>query len=137
VTIDAPIGRDPMERRRMAVVEGGRKAVTRVGVRASYSVAELLDVALGSGRTHQIRVHLAHLGHPVVGDVVYAPGWERGFGGERRSVARDLAARADRQLLHAQSLEFNHPTTGKRVRFDASLPDDFQATVDWLEEIGR
>jgi 23S rRNA pseudouridine1911/1915/1917 synthase len=137
LTIDAPVARDPRDRKRMAVVDGGRNAVTRVGERASYAVAELLDVSLGTGRTHQIRVHLAHVGHPVVGDSLYAAGWERGFGGERRRVARDLAARVDRQMLHAHSLEFEHPVTGERLTFEAPMPADFADTVAWLEEIGR
>jgi 23S rRNA pseudouridine1911/1915/1917 synthase len=137
LTVDAPIGRDPTERKRMAVVEAGRRAVTRMRVRSSFSVAELLEVALGTGRTHQIRVHLAHEGHPVVGDSVYGAGWERGFGGDRRGVARELALRAKRQLLHATALEFDHPTGWERMRFDAPLPEDFSSIVSWLEGIGR
>ena len=89
--LEGPIGRDPRHRQRMAVVEGGRPARTRVRVRERWRRADLLDVALETGRTHQIRVHLAHVGHPVVGDAVYGAGRERGMGGpDRPSPAPSL-----------------------------------------------
>ncbi len=134
LTVDAPIGRDPSERTRMAVVEGGRRAITRVRVRERWPAAELLDVALGTGRTHQIRVHLRHLGHPVVGDGVYGPGWERGMGGEARRWAQELARRVPRQFLHAATLAFSHPRSGERLRFQAPLPPDLAGVVAWVRE---
>ncbi len=130
-TVDEPIGRDPRHRQRMAVVDGGRRAVTRVRVRERWERADLLDVSLQTGRTHQIRVHLAHLGHPVVGDVVYGPGWERGLGGTGQAWARELARRVPRQFLHAAQLVFDHPESGKRMRFRAPLPADLLPAASW------
>ena len=131
VTIDAPMGRDPRDRKRMAVVEGGRNAVTRVRVRESWPAADLLDVALKTGRTHQIRVHLAHIGHPVVGDSVYGRGRERGMSGAARPWALELARRAERQFLHAAELTFVHPASGERMSFAAPLPADLEGIVTW------
>lgn len=115
----------------MAVVEGGRRAVTRVRRRERWPAAELLDVALQTGRTHQIRVHLASLGHPVVGDAVYGAGWEKGMGGRVRTWAREFATRVPRQFLHAARLAFVHPGTGERMRFEAPLPDDLADAARW------
>jgi 23S rRNA pseudouridine1911/1915/1917 synthase len=131
LTIDAPIARDPKERKRMAVVEGGRHALTRVRVREVWERADLLDVALKTGRTHQIRVHLAHIGHPVVGDDVYGQGWERGMGGPARAWAQELARRTPRQFLHAAELVFDHPVSGERMRFSSPLPADLAAVAAW------
>jgi 23S rRNA pseudouridine1911/1915/1917 synthase len=131
LTIDAPIGRDPRDRKRMAVLEGGRRAVTRVRVRERWMRADLLDVALKTGRTHQIRVHLAHVGHPVVGDGLYGAGWERGLGGPSRAWTRALARRTPRQFLHATELVFDHPVSGVRQRFQAPLPGDLDAVAAW------
>ena len=126
-----PIGRDPVERQRMAVVEGGRHAVTRLRVVERWLGAELLQVALGTGRTHQIRVHLAHIGHPVVGDAVYGVGWERGIGGNARQWAKVLGQRVKRQFLHSWRLSFEHPVSGEAMRFEVPLPEDLQACADW------
>lgn len=136
VIIDAPIDRDPRDRKRMAVVEGGRSAITRAEVRERWLRADLLDVALKTGRTHQIRVHLAHLGHPVVGDTVYGAGWERGLGGPTRRWVDQLARRATRQFLHAAELAFEHPVTGAPMRFAAPLPPDLQEIADWAVDAG-
>jgi len=134
VTVDAPIGRDPGDRRRMAVVEGGRRAVTRIRTRERWRAAELLDVSLKTGRTHQIRVHLAHLGHPVVGDAVYGGRWARGMSGPSHGWAKELDRRAVRQLLHASDLAFRHPLTGEEMHFRAPPPRDFEAVVTWARE---
>ena len=130
LVVDAPIGRDPSDRKRMAVVEGGRRAVTRARVRERWRAAELLDVALETGRTHQIRVHLAHRGHPVVGDPLYGPLWERGMGRDR-AWARELSKRVTRPFLHAAELAFDHPETGARMRFHADLPPDLAEAAAW------
>ncbi len=132
--VDAPIGRDPRNRKRMAVVDGGRRAATRFRVRDRWPAAELLEVALESGRTHQIRVHLLHLGHPIVGDPVYGVGWERGMSGPARGWAMELARRVPRQFLHAAVLAFDHPSTGEPMRFEVPLPPDLAHVVEWVEE---
>jgi 23S rRNA pseudouridine1911/1915/1917 synthase len=115
----------------MAVLEDGRRALTRVRVRERWHRAELLDVALKTGRTHQIRVHLAHIGHPVVGDGVYGSGWERGMRGGEGTWPRDLARRVPRQFLHATELAFDHPLSGEVMRFRSHLPEDLTAVVEW------
>ena len=131
LTIDASVGRDPRDRKRMRVAEGGRRAVSRARVRERWLAADLLDVALQTGRTHQIRVHLAHVGHPVVGDHVYGPGWERGMGGAAHRWAAELARRTRRQFLHAAELTFDHPVTGERMLFRAALPEDLAGVAAW------
>ena len=134
--VTAPIGRDPVERQRMAVVEKGRYAVTRFRVVERWLGAELLRVALGTGRTHQIRVHLAHIGHPVVGDTVYGVGWERGMGGKARQWAKRLNQRVERQFLHSWRLSFEHPVSGAAMRFELPLPEDLQTCAEWARNDG-
>ncbi len=135
--VDAPIGRDANDRKRMAVRRDGRRAVTHIRIRERWPAAELLDVGLETGRTHQIRVHLAHLGHPVVGDSLYGAGWERGMDGPVRGWARELARRVPRQFLHASRLAFQHPATGKTMRFEAPLPDDLATAAAWARGADR
>lgn len=130
-TVDAPLGRDPRDRKRMAVRTDGRRAVTHIRVRAQWEAADLVDLALETGRTHQIRVHLAHLGHPVVGDALYGAGWERGMSGPARAWAQALARRVPRQFLHARRLQFRHPVTEEVLTFEAPLPEDLAAVVRW------
>ncbi|HEX9885095.1 MAG TPA: RluA family pseudouridine synthase [Longimicrobiales bacterium] len=129
--VDAAVGRDSRHRRRMAVREDGRRARTRARVLERWVAAELLDVALHTGRTHQIRVHLAHVGHPVVGDATYGPAWEKGMGGTGHAWARELAARVPRQFLHAARLQFEHPVTGEVVLFRSPLPPDLEPVAAW------
>jgi 23S rRNA pseudouridine1911/1915/1917 synthase len=130
--VDAPLGRDPANRRRMAVVaEGGRRAVTHLRVLESWPAAELLEVGLETGRTHQIRVHLAHLGHPIVGDELYGAGWGAGMSGAIRPFAQALARRTPRQFLHAHRLAFRHPGTEEVVRFESPLPPDLARVAEW------
>ena len=131
LTVDAPVGRDPRDRKRMAVTSAGRRALTRVRVRESWEAAEYLDVSLRTGRTHQIRVHLTHLGHPVVGDQVYGPNWAKGMSGQARGWARELERRAPRQMLHSSILSFVHPRSGDEMRFDSPLPPDMESVVRW------
>jgi 23S rRNA pseudouridine1911/1915/1917 synthase len=134
VSVDAPIGRSSSHRKRMAGVEGGRAARTHFTLLERWRAAELLRAELETGRTHQIRVHLRHIGHPVVGDSVYAAGWERGFGGPDHGWAAELSRRAGRQFLHAGELEFTHPRTGRRERFTSPLPEDLRAVADWARD---
>ena len=131
VTIDAAIGRDRKDRKRMAVMEGGKAALSRAVVRERWTRADFLQVALKTGRTHQIRVHLKHIGHPVVGDAVYGVGWERGMGGPQHAWAKELARRVPRQFLHAAELAFVHPISGERMHFEAPLPEDVAQVAAW------
>ncbi len=132
VTVDAPIGRHPTERTRMAILhEGGREARTHFRREERWRAADLLRAELDTGRTHQIRVHLLHLGHPVVGDRTYAAGRERGFSGPERGSAAELARRTPRQFLHATELEFTHPRTGQELHFHAPLPADLRPALEW------
>jgi 23S rRNA pseudouridine1911/1915/1917 synthase len=131
--IEAPIGRDPRERKRMAVAaRGGRFALTHFTTAQRFGLgATLLECRLATGRTHQIRVHLAHIGHPVVGDPVYLrrrPAAAAHIGEPARSVLLDFP----RQALHAASLGFVHPRTGAALRFETPPPADFTALVDLL-----
>jgi 23S rRNA pseudouridine1911/1915/1917 synthase len=119
--IDQPLARDPANRTRMAVVRGGRNALTLYRVRQAYERFTLLDVELKTGRTHQIRVHLAWLKYPVVGDETY--------GGGRDNTIPDPQLRArirnlKRHFLHAEKLAFTHPKTGEVVKFQSPLTAD-------------
>jgi 23S rRNA pseudouridine1911/1915/1917 synthase len=128
--IEQPIARDPRTRIRMAVVRAGRGAVSLYKVRRSYKSFTLLDVELKTGRTHQIRVHLSWLKHPVVGDEVY--------GGGRDKTVQDVRLRAairklHRQFLHAERLGFRHPTSGESLQFVAPLPDELTRLLAELD----
>lgn len=131
ITVDAPIGRHPAERKRMAVVPDGRHAVTHFRLLERWPAADLVRAELETGRTHQIRVHLLHAGHPVVGDRTYAEGREKGISGPARTWAAGLAKRVGRQFLHAAELRFRHPRTGEEMRFEAPLPPDLAAAAEW------
>lgn len=131
LTVSLPIGRDPAHRKRMAVVTGGRSAVTHVRRLECWRSADLLAVRLQTGRTHQIRVHLRAIGHPVVGDPVYAPQWERGMGGAGGRWAAELVTRCGRMFLHAARLSFSHPDTGERLVLTSPLPEPLASAVKW------
>jgi 23S rRNA pseudouridine1911/1915/1917 synthase len=134
VSVDAPIARHPTDRKRMAVVDGGRRAVTHFRRLERWMAADYLRAELETGRTHQIRVHLLHLGHPVVGDSTYAAGRERGFSGPARRWAVELARRMPRQFLHAAELSFRHPRDRRSLHFEAPLPPDLAAVAAWARE---
>ena len=120
LTIDKPIARDPRDRKRMAIVIKGRPAKTDLIRLARFDAGDLLRAHLHSGRTHQIRVHLASIGHPVMGDDTY------GGGGGRRVAGLP----PKRHFLHAAWLAFNHPVTGKPLDFRSPLPDDLRRALD-------
>jgi len=120
--IETLIGRHPKHRQKMAVLEeGGRAAVSNFQILEQFADAALVQVGIETGRTHQIRVHLAHLGHPVVGDAVYG-----------RARKNKLPLAPGRQMLHAARLEFTHPSTGKRLSFKTPLFDDMHRLLELL-----
>ena len=124
-TVDAPIGRDPGDRKRMAVTaEAGRLAVTHFKVERDYGDSALLEVELVTGRTHQIRVHLSFIGHPVVGDREY---------GVRGRLEQESGL--ERQFLHAYRLSFPHPQSGDQLTFEEPLPEDLQQALHKLGNI--
>jgi len=129
-TIDAPIGRHRGDRTRMAVVDGGRRAVTHFTVRERFRAHTSVDVRLDTGRTHQIRVHFAHRGHPLVGDPVYGGRLALPKGAGEELV--DALRRFRRQALHARRLEFQHPVTGEPVEIEAPLPADLAELISIL-----
>jgi 23S rRNA pseudouridine1911/1915/1917 synthase len=125
--IDAPIGRDPVHRQKMSArSRRARQAVTRITRAVHLPGLTLCQVAIQTGRTHQIRVHLSAIGHPIVGDSLY--------GGIHRRVPGDIRAvqRLERPFLHAARLAFNHPRDGRRVEFSAPLPADLLEVLDAL-----
>ncbi len=124
--IDKPIGRDPRDRKRMAVVAGGRGSRTEWEIVERYASTSLLRCTLHTGRTHQIRVHLKSIGHPVVGDPVYSgPQW-RGITDPR---VRKALSSLGRQALHATRLSFPHPRTGELLAFESPLPPELAALL--------
>jgi len=130
-TVDAPIGRHPRDRVKMAVVARGRHAVTHYRAAERFAFLTRLDVRLETGRTHQIRVHLQHLGHPVFGDPTYGGRTGvRGIEAGHRQAARHLLEQIDRQALHARSLGFEHPCTGAAMDFEAPLPADMTLLLE-------
>jgi len=127
--IDAPIGRDPGDRQKMSTrARRARSAVTRVTKAEHLRGVSLLHVAIATGRTHQIRVHLSAIGHPIVGDPTY--------GGVHRRVANDVRAvqRLARPFLHAARIAFTHPIEGRQMEFASPLPDDLQSVLDDIRE---
>ena len=128
--VDQPIARDPRNRTRMAVVRGGRPSLSIYKVRRRLERFTLLDVELKTGRTHQIRVHLAWLKHPVVGDEVYGAGRDKTV---INPVIRSRITKLGRQFLHAEQLGFRHPRTAEQLRFTAPIAIELQSLLDQLE----
>jgi 23S rRNA pseudouridine1911/1915/1917 synthase len=131
-SIDAPIGRHPRDRLRMAVVPSGKPAVTHYRVLQRFPAYTLLKVRLETGRTHQIRVHMASIHHPLVGDPLYGGRLRLPRGASAR--LRDMLSGFRRQALHARRLEFHHPSSGKPVGWEVDIPDDFAALLTVLRE---
>ena len=134
-SIDQPIARHPVDRKRMAVREDGKEAVTHFSVREKYRAHSLIDVQLETGRTHQIRVHLAWLRHPLLGDPVYGGrlAIPKGISSELEQVIRAFR----RQALHARRLSFEHPATGEPVSFEAPIPPDMAQLIEALQSDAR
>lgn len=130
-TVDEPIGRHPIQRKKMAVTETGKPAVTHYRVIERYRAHTRIKVQLETGRTHQIRVHLAHARYPIFGDPVYGGRLQlpKGASVEFTAVLRQFK----RQALHACELGFTHPTTQKPMRFEVPLPKDIQQLIDALK----
>ena len=114
-TIDAPIGRDPKDRKKMAVVANGKNAITNFKVLARFKRTTLLEIELETGRTHQIRVHMNYINHPVVNDPVY---------GNYPKIDETG------QVLHAKKLELIHPTTKEKMVFEAEIPEEFKNILE-------
>jgi 23S rRNA pseudouridine1911/1915/1917 synthase len=129
--IDQPLARDPRNRTRMAVVRGGRPALSRYRVREYLEHFTLLDVELKTGRTHQIRVHLAWLKNPVVGDDTYGSGRDKTVA---EPIIRSKIAQLERQFLHAEKLGFHHPRTKEPLNFTAELPVDLRALLEVIRK---
>ena len=130
-TVNAPIGRHPKDRKRMAVVNSGKPAVSHYRILQRFKGATSLEVSLESGRTHQIRVHMAHLGHPLVGDPVYGRPMKKKSGISAEFL--DIVHSFPRQALHARKLTLVHPATLLPVTFTAPLPLDFENLLTGLE----
>ena len=120
ITVNKPIGRNPKDRLKMAVVKDGKNAITHFEVIKRYENFTHMKARLETGRTHQIRVHMAEIGHPVIGDEVYSNG------------KNEFNVKG--QMLHAKSLDFEHPITGKKMHLEAELPDYFKKVIDICEE---
>ena len=130
--IELPIGRAPIQRQKMAAISGGREAITEFEVLSYYKLSaisyklefSLLKVRILTGRTHQIRVHLAKIGYPVMGDFTY---------GNKSSIKLSQTLSISRQFLHASKLSFTHPTTKKKLTFESPLPEDLQKSFGNLK----
>ena len=126
--VNAPIARHPIDRKKMAVVAGGREAITHYEVIKEYPSFTYAKMELETGRTHQIRVHMSYLGHPIIGDSVY--------GGGKTAFEKAHSKLLSGQCLHAKELSFPHPKTKEIMRFSCELPNDFESLLKILENIG-
>ena len=122
--IDEPIGRHPSNRQKQSVLFSGKEAITHYSLGATYGNYSHLFLRLETGRTHQIRVHLSHLGFPIIGDPLY--GRKRRFAKSTDSKLREVIEQFPRQALHASSLGFLHPSTNKKIEFTIELPKDIK-----------
>jgi 23S rRNA pseudouridine1911/1915/1917 synthase len=128
-TVNLPIGRHPVDRKKMAVIKNGdraREAVTHYQVLKEYGQISYLRLKLETGRTHQIRVHMSHLGHALIGDEVYSS--------TKIPFEKQHASLLDGQMLHAKRLSLTHPKTGERMTFECELPDNFKKLLEILEK---
>lgn len=140
MTVDSPIGRHPVERQKMTVPKtGGRAALSQLFVVDSYSHFDYIRVAIYTGRTHQIRVHMSHVSHPLLGDPVYGGRQVKGqpAGARTRATYEKLSKIMTRQALHASLLSFSHPVTGRQLTFKAALPEDMRLALETLYKEDR
>ncbi len=126
-TVNAPIARHPVDRKKMAVVKGGKEAITHYEVICEYPSFTYAKMELETGRTHQIRVHMSHIGHPIIGDTVY--------GGGKTPFEKTNASLLNGQALHAKRLCFPHPKTKEIMTFECELPDNFKSLLERLEKM--
>lgn len=131
-SIDEPIARHPVDRKRMSIQEHGKPAVTHFSVAERFRTHTLIDVQLETGRTHQIRVHLAHIRYPLLGDQVYGGRFSvpAGISEPLQQALRNFK----RQALHARRLSFNHPVSSEALSFEAPIPDDMQQMIEVLRQ---
>ena len=132
--IDANLGRSKRDRKKVAVTEHGKSAITEYEVLKEYDFLSLIRLHLKTGRTHQIRVHLAHINHPVFGDPTYggrSNAWN-GLEGKKSQFASNLLKLIQRQALHAKTIGFIHPATKEFVKFDSELPNDMKEVLKQL-----
>jgi 23S rRNA pseudouridine1911/1915/1917 synthase len=136
-TIDLPIGRHKTDRKKMAIISEGRKAVSRYRVLTDYGYFSLLEVKIETGRTHQIRVHLEAIHHPVLGDSVYNS-LKRTLAScpvnEQRALRQFLAKNVHRQMLHSWKLRFRHPSLDKIIDIESEIPQDIVNTIKFLKK---
>jgi 23S rRNA pseudouridine1911/1915/1917 synthase len=137
--VDAPLGRSKRDRKKVAVIDDGKHAVTEYTVIEQFEYLAFIRLKLRTGRTHQIRVHLAHIHHPIFGDPTYG-GREivaGGVEGKKKAEVKNLLEQIHRQALHARTLGFVHPGTKEFMKFSAPLPEDFTRVLDWLRANSR
>jgi len=137
--IETNLARSTRDRKKIAVSQAGRTAVTHYRILGRYPLVTWLELNLETGRTHQIRVHLAHIGHPVLGDQTYGGRGRRlgGLNNRETRLAMTLLELMPRQALHAKSLGFLHPVTQKELFFDSDLPEDMQHVIDYLKHAAQ
>ena len=126
-TVNAPIARHNVDRKKMAVVSGGREAITHYEVIEEYTGYSYIKLNLETGRTHQIRVHMSYKGHPIIGDTVY--------GGGKTQFEKANSSLLDGQILHAKELSFPHPRTKEIMHFECELPDNFAKLLDKMRKL--